>query len=372
MENLNFKIVSQDKSSKARITSFETSHGTVETPIFMPVGTAGSVKAVKVEDLYDIGIQVILANTYHLYLEPGDDIIKDAGGLHKFINWGRVILTDSGGFQAYSLSRIKKIKNDGIEFQSFRDGSKHFFTPEKVIEVQKNLGSDIIMPLDICTPYGLDKKEIEDGTKKTISWAKISKNTLGESNQILFGIIQGGFDIHLRKYCHEELFNIGFPGYAIGSLSVGEPKELTFEIVNEITPLIYNYPIYLMGVGDPVSILRYIASGVDMFDSVLPTRIARNRALFTRRGKITITNAKFERDFTPIEEDCSCYTCRNYSKAYLRHLFKAGEILSSVLATIHNLHFIFNLINDAKKAIIDNRFLNFMTDFTKNYESRDK
>lgn len=371
MENINFRINSVDKSSRARITTFETSHGIVETPVFMPVGTAGSVKAVKVEDLYDIGIQIILANTYHLYLQPGDNIIKEAGGLHKFINWKKAILTDSGGFQVYSLSRIKKIRDEGIEFQSFRDGSKHFFTPEKVIEIQKNLGSDIIMPLDICTPYGLDKKKIEAGTRKTISWAKISKETLDEREQILFGIIQGGFDIHLRKYCLEELSKIGFPGFAIGSLSVGEPKELTFEIVNEITSLIDDRPVYLMGVGDPISILNCIASGVDMFDSVLPTRIARNRALFTKRGRITITNAKYERDFTPIEEDCNCYTCKNYSKAYLRHLFKAGEILSSVLATIHNLYFISNLINEAKKAIIDSRFLNFVSDFTQNYESGD-
>jgi len=371
MENINFKIVSQDKLSKARITSFETSHGIIETPVFMPVGTAGSVKAVKVEELYDIGIQIILANTYHLYLQPGDNIIKDIGGLHKFINWKKAILTDSGGFQVYSLSRIKKIKDEGIEFQSFRDGSKHFFTPEKVIEIQKNLGSDIIMPLDICTPFGLNKEEIEASTKKTISWAKISKDVLGESKQILFGIVQGGFDINLRKYCLEELSNIGFPGFAIGSLSVGEPKELTFEVVNALTTLINDRPVYLMGVGDPISILNCIAMGVDMFDSVLPTRIARNRALFTKNGRITITNAKYERDFSPIEEDCNCYTCKNYSKAYLRHLFKAGEILSSVLATIHNLYFISNLINEAKKAIIDNRFLNFVSEFTQNYESGD-
>jgi len=371
MRELNFRVISQDKLSKARITSFEAEHGIIETPVFMPVGTAGSVKAVKVEDLEEIGIQIILANSYHLYLQPGDEIVKEAGGLHRFLNWKRTILTDSGGFQAFSLSRIKKIKKEGIEFQSFRDGSKHFFTPEKIIKIQENLGSDIIMPLDICTPYGLDKEGIEDGTKKTIEWAKISKDTLGESDQILFGIIQGGFDIHLRKYCLEKLFNMGFPGYAIGSLSVGEPKELTFEIVNEITSLVHDYPVYLMGVGDPISILNCIASGVDMFDSVLPTRIARNRTLFTRRGKITITNAKFERDFTPIEEDCNCYTCRNYSKAYLRHLFKAGEILSAVLATIHNLNFISNLINEAKKAIIGKRFLNFMSDFSKSYKGGD-
>jgi queuine tRNA-ribosyltransferase len=369
MEKLNFRVMARDRSSKARITSFVTPHGIVETPIFMPVGTAGSVKAVKVEDLYEIGIQIILANTYHLYLQPGDEVIKEACGLHKFINWKRVILSDSGGFQAFSLSRIKKIREDGIEFQSFRDGSKHFFTPSKVIEIQKNLGSDIIMPLDICTPYGLEEEEIEEASRKTIKWAKISKNSLGETDQILFGIIQGGFNLRLRKYCLEEMLEIGFPGYAIGSLSVGEPKDLTFEIVNELTPLISNSPIYLMGVGDPISILNGIASGVDMFDSVLPTRIARNRALFTKRGRITITNAKYERDFSPIEEDCRCYTCRNYSKAYLRHLFKAGEILAAVLATIHNLYFLTDLINEAKKAIISNMFSEFLSDFTKNYES---
>lgn len=369
MKELNFKVKTQDKFSKARITTFDTQHGKVETPVFMPVGTAGSVKAVKVEDLYDIGIQIILANTYHLYLEPGDEVIKEASGLHKYINWKKVILTDSGGFQAYSLSRIKKIKEDGIEFQSFRDGSRRFFTPARVIEIQKNFGSDIIMPLDICTPFGIDEKEIEDATRKTIKWAKISKESLYESNQILFGIIQGGFSLSLRKYCSEELIKIGFPGYAIGSLSVGEPKDLTFEIVSELAPLISNSPIYLMGVGDPISILKGILYGVDMFDSVLPTRIARNRALFTEKGRITITNAKYERDFSPISENCGCYTCKNYSKAYLRHLFKTGEILAAVLATIHNLYFLNDLINNAKEAIINNMFLDFMVNFINNYES---
>lgn len=335
----------------------------------MPVGTAGTVKAMTVEQLYDIDVSVILGNTYHLYLQPGDDLIREAGGLHTFMNWSRIILTDSGGFQVFSLSRIKKICSDGVEFQSFRDGSKHFFTPEKVISIQENLGSDIMMTLDICTPYGTKGEELKTATEKTIEWAKRCKIALHpENQQILFGIIQGGFDVNMRKYCLEKLQSIGFSGYSIGSLSVGEPKEVFCEITETLTPLIQNAPIYLMGVGDPVSILDGIYRGVDMFDCVLPTRIARNRSVFTKRGKITLTNAKFERDFKPIETDCECYTCQNYTKAYLRHLYKSEEMLAGTLGSIHNVYFLIQLIREAKASILRDEYTSFYKNWVRRYE----
>lgn len=369
MRDIHFQVLKKDASSMARVTTFSTSHGPLETPVFMPVGTCGTVKAMTVEQLYEIDVPIILGNTYHLYLQPGDDIIREAGGLHTFMNWKRKILTDSGGFQVFSLSRIKKIREDGVEFQSFRDGSKHFFSPEKVISIQTNLGSDIMMPLDICTPYGTKGAPLEDATLKTILWAQRCKNAMNsESDQILFGIIQGGCDISLRIECMQKLMDIGFPGFSIGSLSVGEPKEVFCEITEALTPSLVKGPIYLMGVGDPISILDGIYRGVDMFDCVLPTRIARNRSVFTKDGRITLTNAQFERDFSPIESDCQCYTCKNYTKAYLRHLYKAEEILASTLGSIHNVHFLLNLVRDAKGAIWNDTYSTFYHRWAKRYQ----
>jgi len=368
VKNLQFKVIKQDKESNARICSFSTVHGILETPVFMPVGTCGTVKAMTVDQLYEIDVPVILGNTYHLYLQPGDDIIKEANGLHQFMNWKRIILTDSGGFQVFSLSRIKKVREDGVEFQSFRDGSKHFFSPEKVISIQTHLGSDIMMPLDICTPYGIKGNELKEATEKTILWANRCKKAMHpDSQQILFGIIQGGCEIPLRIECMERLSEIGFPGFSIGSLSVGEPKEVFCEITEALTPYLKKGPVYLMGVGDPISILDGIYRGVDMFDCVLPTRIARNRSVFTKEGRITLTNARYERDFTPIESDCNCYTCQNYSRAYLRHLYKAEEILASTLGSIHNVYFLTNLMKEAKKAIHLDEFSQFYKEWIKRY-----
>lgn len=369
LKDIRFTIIKKDKNSQARISSFHTEHGILETPVFMPVGTCGTVKAMTVDQLYDIEVPILLGNTYHLYLQPGDEIIKKAGGLHTFMNWNRIILTDSGGFQVFSLSRIKKIREDGVEFQSFRDGSRHFFSPEKVIDIQKNIGSDILMPLDICTPYGTKGDQLLEATQKTISWANRCKNAMDPlSNQILFGIIQGGNDISLRISCLEKLREIGFPGYSIGSLSVGEPKEVFLEVTESLTPFLQDGPVYLMGVGDPVSILDGIYRGVDMFDCVLPTRIARNRSVFTKKGRITLTNACYEEDFSPIEPDCGCYTCQNYTKAYLRHLYKAGEILASTLGSIHNVFFLTHLVKQAKEAIRQDNFSNFYHSWINQYQ----
>jgi len=334
----------------------------------MPVGTAGTVKAVTVEQLKEIGTQILLGNTYHLYLQPGDGLIAEAGGLHRFMNWDRSILTDSGGFQVFSLSKIKKIEEDGVLFQSFRDGSRHFFTPEKVIDIQHNLGSDIMMPLDICTPYGMEQKELAEATEKTIRWAKRSRLHHAEkSQQLLFGIIQGGFETDSRSYCAEQLQEIGFDGYSIGSLSVGEPPEVYEKVVQNLTPQIKDKPLYLMGVGDPERLLMGIQYGVDMFDCVLATRIARNRAVFTHHGRILLTNKPFEKDFTPIDPECDCYTCRHYTKAYLRHLYKSKEMLPSTLGSIHNLRFLHRLMEQAKEAIQKDSFLPFAKNWIQTY-----
>lgn len=363
-----FKILSRDVASLARTASLETSHGTIQTPVFMPVGTAATVKAVPVDYLLQIKTEIILSNTYHLYLQPGTEVIKAAGGLHSFMNWQRPILTDSGGFQAFSLSRIKKIQEHGIEFQSFKDGSKHFFSPQKVIEIQEILGSDIMMPLDICTPYGTTGKELQDYTQKTIRWAKLSKEHKNPSSpQLLFGIVQGGNDPKLRLECLKALQDIQFPGYSIGSLSVGEPDETYYMILEAITRYMTDAPVYVMGVGDPEKIVRSIALGVDMFDCVLPTRIARNRSLFTNQGRITMSNARFEKDFSPIDTECTCPTCQHYTRAYLRHLYKSGEMLASILGSIHNLHFLIHLVERARKAIEENRYTAFAESFLKEY-----
>lgn len=363
-----FQIHHKDAYCQARITSLHTHHGDIEMPVFMPVGTAGTVKAVTVDQLKETGTQIILGNTYHLYLQPGDELIAEAGGLHQFMNWNRSILTDSGGFQVFSLSKIKKIEEEGVLFQSFRDGSKHFFTPEKVIDIQQNLNSDIMMPLDICTPYGLDKEDMLESTEKTIRWAKRAKQHVQEnSHQLLFGIVQGGFEIHSRIHCAERLKEINFDGYSIGSLSVGEPPELYEEIVSQLTPHIPDQPLYLMGVGDPERLLTGIRYGVDMFDCVLATRIARNRAVFTNHGRIMLTNKQFEKDFSPIDHECDCYTCRNYSKAYLRHLYKSKEMLASTLGSIHNLRFLHHLMEKAKEAIRQDSFLPFAKNWIQTY-----
>lgn len=361
---MNFSVISKDPKSKARAGVFKTDHGEVETPIFMPVGTQGTVKAVTQRVLRDeIKAQIILSNTYHLYLRPGTGILEKGGGLHNFINWDRPILTDSGGFQVYSLSDLRKIKQDGVEFRSHLDGSKHYFTPEKVIQIERSIGSDIMMPLDECTPYPCDYDYAKKSKELTSAWALLNKEAFDKSEplyghkQFLFGIIQGSVYKDLREASAIDLGKIDFDGYAIGGLAVGEPTDQMYDLVDFTTDFMpENKPRYLMGVGRPENILEAISRGVDMFDCVMPTRNARNAYLFTSAGVVSMRNALYKEDFTPLDDKCSCYTCRNFTKAYLRHLFAAKEILALELSTIHNLTFYLNLVRESRQRILDGTF----------------
>ncbi len=361
---MKFSLVNKDSKSKARAGVLHTSRGLVETPIFMPVGTQGTVKAVPQRILADeIEAQIILGNTYHLYLRPGTKILEKAGGLHKFMNWEKPVLTDSGGFQVYSLSALRKMKKDGVEFRSHLDGSKHFFSPEKVIEIQRSIGSDIMMVLDECTPYPCEYEYAKKSQILTSEWAWLNKKAFENSTplygneQYLFGIVQGSIYKDLREKSAADLTSIGFDGYAIGGLAVGEPAETMYDIVNFTSDFLpENQPRYLMGVGRPENILECIERGIDMFDCVMPTRNARNAYLFTSEGIVSIRNNSYKDDFTPLDNNCNCYTCRNFSKAYLRHLFTAKEILAYELSSIHNLTFYLNLVKQARKAIIENNY----------------
>ncbi len=364
---LKLNITTEDSSCKARTGFFETDHGIVETPIFMPVGTQGTVKAVNQSYLEnEIKAQIVLSNTYHLYLRPGIEILESAGGLHKFMNWEKPILTDSGGYQIFSLTELRKLKEDGVEFKSHLDGSKHFFTPEKVIGIQRSIGSDIMMVLDECAPYPCDYDYANKSVDLTTRWALLNKKSFINStpkyghNQFLFGIMQGSIYKDLRKKSAEQLQEIGFDSYAIGGLAVGEPVDKMYELVNYTTDLMpRESPRYLMGVGRPENIIEAISLGVDMFDCVMPTRNARNAYLFTWDGTVLMRNARYKNDFKPLDENCNCYTCRNYSRAYLRHLFIAEEILALELASIHNLYFYLELVSKARENIISGNFLNW-------------
>lgn len=369
MDAVRFELIKEDKRSGARVGKIITPHGEIPTPIFMPVGTKATVKAMLPESLKEIDAKIILGNTYHLYLRPGDDIVKKAGGLHRFMNWDRPILTDSGGFQVFSLSKINDITEEGVTFRSHIDGSRHFISPEKSIEIQNNLGSDIMMAFDECVPYGADEKYTKNSLEMTTRWAerckKAHRNT---ERQSLFGIVQGGMFKHLRKESAKQLVDLDFPGYAIGGLSVGEPFDLMFDILNYTTPLLpKNKPRYLMGVGSVDALLEGVKSGIDMFDCVLQTRIARNGTALTHRGRLNLKNAKFREDFTPLDHECDCYVCRNYTRAYLRHLVISKEILSSMLISYHNLHFTLNLMKKMREAILEDRFLEFKKEFEHNY-----
>lgn len=365
LRRMNFTLVTKDKKSKARAGYFETDHGIIETPRFMPVGTQGTVKAVSQRILKDeIKAPIILGNTYHLYLRPGMEIIYEAGGLHKFMNWQNAILTDSGGFQIYSLSDLRKLKSNGVEFKSHLDGSKHFFSPEIVIDIERTIGSDIMMVLDECTPYPCEYEYALNSCKLTSDWAILNREAFDKSkpkydhDQYLFGIVQGSVYKELREKSANELVKLDFDGYAIGGLAVGEPAEQMYDIVdftNDILP--ENKPRYLMGVGRPENILEAIERGVDMFDCVMPTRNARNANLFTSQGVLSMRNEKYKNDFSPVDPECNCYTCKNFAKAYLRHLFIAREILALELASIHNLTFYLNLTNTAREKIIEGTFL---------------
>ena len=359
-----YELQKKDKNCKARAGKLTTDHGVIETPIFMPVGTQGTVKAVTQKILKDeIDAPIILGNTYHLYLRPGMEIMEKAGGLHQFMNWDRALLTDSGGFQVFSLSELRKLKSYGVEFRSHLDGSKHLFTPEKVIEIERQIGADIIMPLDECTPYPCDYDYAKKSKELTSEWAILNKEAFEKSEplyghkQHLFGIVQGSVYKDLREASAKDLMNLDFDGYSIGGLAVGEPAESMYDIVNFTTDILpENKPRYLMGVGRPENILEAIERGVDMFDCVMPTRNARNAYLFTSQGVVTIKNAIYKDDFSPLDPECDCYTCQNFSKSYLRHLFNAKEILAYELGTIHNLRFYLNLVKEARKQILNDTF----------------
>lgn len=363
-----FETTHQSATGRERTGLLCTAHGIVRTPVFMPVGTQATVKGLTPEQVADIGFEIILANTYHLYLQPGDDIVHDAGGLHRFMHWDRSILTDSGGFQAMSLSRISRKSDDGVEFQSFIDGSRHMFTPERVIAVQKNLDSDIVMPLDICTQYPSARATAEQDLNRTIAWFRRAKKAMGNSHQLLFGITQGGFHGDLREQSAERILELEPDGFAIGGLSVGEERQLTMDMLeHSLLKAPDDRPRYFMGIGDPIGILEVVSRGVDMFDCVLPTRVARNQMVFTRDGVVKISKKAYARDFSSVEDSCDCYTCRNYTRAYLRHLFKANEMLAGTLATIHNLYFLEKLVLEIRAAIEGGMFALYKRGFIDRY-----
>lgn len=354
----------------ARLGQLETVSGIVQTPVFMPVGTLACVKSLTPEDLINIGAEIVLGNTYHLYLRPGDEVISGLGGLHPFCGWQGPILTDSGGYQVFSLATLRELSQEGVLFQSHIDGSRHLFTPEKVIQIQQNLNSDIMMVLDECVPYEADYQYTQKSVRRTTNWAQRSRNIYpqGSGNQLLFGIVQGGFFKDLRQQSLFEICSLPFDGFAIGGLSVGEPIQIMLEILSKTAPLLpQEKPRYLMGVGTPMNILDSISLGIDMFDCVLPTRNARNGTLFTSKGKINIKKAKYIKDPLPLDPECSCYTCRNFSRAYLRHLYICHELTSYRLQTIHNLAFFLNLITGARKAIEKGTFQEYRQAYARVY-----
>ncbi len=349
-----FEILKKSKKSKARVGKLHTPHGIINTPAFLSVGTQGTVKTMTPRDLEEIGAEIVLCNTYHLNIRPGPDLIRQAGGLHKFMNWKKPILTDSGGFQVFSLAHLRKITDEGVEFASHVDGTKHFLTPAKVLEIQQAFGSDIMMPLDECTPYPCDKKVVKKAVERTTKWARGSRKcVMRNANITLFGIVQGGTYKDLRKQSAQEIAELDFPGYAIGGLSVGEPQQEMFEMLDVVTDILpEDKPKHLMGVGFAQDILGGIRLGADIFDCVIPTRLARHGAFLTYEGKTNIRQARFEKDFTPIDPECDCYACKNFSKAYIRHIFWAREILAMQLLTIHNLRFYMRMLAKVRQEIM--------------------
>ena len=364
-----YELLHIDKNSGARRGVVHTPNGDIQTPVFMPVGTQATVKSMTPEELKEeVGAQIILSNTYHLYLRPGSKIVREAGGLHKFMNWDRPILTDSGGFQVFSLGDLRTISEEGVEFKSHLDGKKLFFTPESVMETEEDLGSDIMMAFDECCPYPSTYEYTKNSMERTTRWAKRCKEAHKTENQALFGIIQGGFYKDLREKSAKDLIELDLPGYAIGGISVGEPKEEFLDILRFTTPLMpENKPRYLMGVGTPDYLIEAALAGIDMCDCVLPTRIARNGTALTSRGKLVVRNATYERDWRPLDEECDCYACKNYTRAYIRHLVKAKEILGVRLLSIHNLKFLTNLMEKVRIEIERDNLLNFKEEFYKKY-----
>jgi len=369
MSHFKFKLIKKDVGSKARSGHLQTSHNVIDTPTFMPVGTQGTVKAMTTDELREIGVGIVLSNTYHLYLRPGHELIEEAGGLHKFMNWDGSILTDSGGYQVLSMSQLRGISEEGVTFRSHLDGSEHFLSPEKVIQIQMALGADIIMPLDECNPYPCDYSYAKLSQARTTRWAFRCSNELTRSDQALFGIVQGSVYKDLREESAKSLVELDFPGYALGGLSVGEPTSLTQEIMEHtVSFLPEDKPRYLMGVGTPEKILNAVEQGIDMFDCVLPTRNARNGTALTSQGKVVVRNGLYRADLTPLDPECDCATCRNYTRAYLRHLFQAKEILAARLTTYHNLYFLTDLMRRIREAIAEDRFVAFKEEFLTKYK----
>jgi len=369
MSAVEFELLKTDERTRARMGKLHTPHGTVRTPVFMPVGTSATVKSVKPEDVADTGADIILSNTYHLYLRPGHEIVREAGGIHKFMNWNGAVLTDSGGFQVFSLASLRKITEEGVTFQSHIDGSPHMLSPEKSMEIQNALGSDIIMAFDECTPYPADRQYVKNSLERTTRWlARCKEYHKNTEKQSLFGIMQGGMDKDLRYESAMGITELDLPGYAIGGLSVGEPKHIMYEVLDYcVDYLPKEKPRYLMGVGSPDCLFEGVERGVDMFDCVLPTRNARHGTAMTSRGRISIKNAQYERDFTPLDPECGCYTCKNYSRAYLRHLFKANEMLLSTLLSTHNIYFLVNVMKNIREAIGEDRFMEYRNEFYDKY-----
>lgn len=363
-----YDLIKKEINTGARLGKIETNYGVYDTPMFMPVGTRATVKGISSNEIYDIKSGIILSNTYHLWLRPGDELIKKAGGLHKFMNYNGPILTDSGGFQVFSLARPKDISEEGVKFKSHIDGSNLFLTPEKSIQIQNNLDSDIAMSFDECPAYPSTYEYMEKSVDRTLRWAKRGKDVFNNPRQSLFGIVQGGEYPDLREKCAKELQKIGFDGYSIGGTSVGETKEVMYKMIEYSTPHMPEDKVrYLMGVGDPIDIIEGVIRGVDIFDCVLPTRIARHANAFTKYGKINLKNAKYKEDFTPIEEGCDCYACKNYTKAYIRHLVTLNEMLGSRLLSIHNLRFLTRLTEDLRECIKNDNILEYRDNFIKNY-----
>lgn len=369
--SIRFDLLATDSETSARRGRLHTAHGVVETPVFMPVGTQGTVKAMLPESVEQLGAQIILGNTYHLFLRPGHELVRQMGGLHKFMNWSGPILTDSGGFQVFSLGKLRKIDEEGVKFQSHLDGSHKVITPESSIEIQQALGSDVIMVFDECIPYPATREYAIDSTERSMRWARRCKDAhQRDDGSALFGIVQGGMYEDLRKKSAADLVAIGFDGYAIGGLSVGEKADVMYEVMDYTLPeLPEDRPRYVMGVGTPENLIEGVSRGVDMFDCVMPTRNARNGVLFTSFGKVSIKQARYLDDPLPIDPDCDCYVCKNYSRAYLRHLYQSNEILSSMLNTMHNLHYYVQLMAQARQALDEGKFNEFKKEFYRRRQS---
>ncbi len=365
-----FELQHVEKHTGARAGVFHTPHGDILTPVYMPVGTQATVKGVLPRDLKEAGSQIILSNTYHLYMRPGDEIVKKAGGLHKFMNWNRPILTDSGGFQVFSLTKLNKIKDEGVYFNSHVDGSRHLFTPEKVIQIEENLGADIIMAFDQCSEYGYTHEQAKQAMERTSRWLERCAAAKTRDDQALFPIVQGNFYKDLRAESVKRCIPYAKHGIAIGGLSVGEPKPLMYEMLDHIRPLLpENMPRYLMGVGSPDCLVEGVLRGVDMFDCVLATRVARNGTAFTSKGKIVARNSVYREDFSPLDENCDCYCCANYSKAYIRHLINVNEMLAAMLLSLHNITFLHKLMAGMRQAIFADSLSDYVKDFYASYEN---